>query len=557
MSDLVADVLKDKGPCLSSTVLRVLIDEHKMSPETARQRVRRRPPDIRTLENLPFPRNAKFLYFQSQYGSPVFWKGLIKALEESSPGYASVLAALTERGGILPKRHFPIACGAPIEQQGHMPWETILQRLVHAKLLDEFDIPGIGPCIGYARNDAAHFATEIAQMKARLIVETIMLKAVRNWARNLGLGSYHKFALRDEGELPRVGTFAWDLTAPSYIAPLRGKSGTGKPNPGFLACDILLGKVVTEAGAKPFLRKCATLQSLKKIGRCMYIFVANGYSPAALSAVRRAGVLPATPESLFGSEVAEAFIELTNILTGAANATVNPEKFDWLFKKLGKIEGAALSLRGALFEFVVADLVRKLWGAEVELNYKVRAGGVDLAEVDVVAVQKGRRIYFIECKGQAPHQTLDDDEVEKWLTERIPAVRKHALEHLGWKNLELHFELWTSGKLSNEAAARIKDAQQKISPNKYTVAHRSAKDIGELAKELNDETLKRVIRVHFLEHPFSSDEFLEPLAQEFGYIPMNGDTPLKSDVATTSGPKTLQIEHTTGTSSQSAHAESK
>lgn len=86
MADIVAHILKDKGPCLSSTVLRVLIDEYMMSPTVARQRVSRRPENIRSLKKLPFPRNAKFLYFQSDYGSPVFWQGLTKALEESSPG---------------------------------------------------------------------------------------------------------------------------------------------------------------------------------------------------------------------------------------------------------------------------------------------------------------------------------------------------------------------------------------------------------------------------------------------------------------------------------------
>src|SRR5882672_3031588 len=543
MSENITDILKREGPCLSSTVVRILVNEHRLSPEASRQRVKRRPSEIRSLDRLPFPRNAKFLYLQSDYGAPAFWKGLTQALEESSPAYAAALAALTERGGILPRNHFAIASGAPVAQQGHMSSQTILYRLIEAKLLEEFDVPGIGVCIGYARNDVAHFALQIEQMKARLIVETIMLEAVKKWARNLGLGSFNKFMVRDEGELPRVGTFAWDLTAPSYIAPLRGKSNTGKPNPGFLACDMLLGRVITEAGIQPFLRKCTTLQSLKKIGRCLYIFVANGYSPKALNAARRAGILPASPESLFGSEVAEAFVELTKILTGAANAAVDPEKFDWLFKKLGKIEGVALSLRGVLFEFVVGDLVRKLWGAQVQLNYKVREGGVEVAEVDVLAVLSNRCIHFIECKGQAPHQTVNDDEVKTWLTKRVPVVREHALKHPEWKHLKMHFELSTSGKLSDEAVTLIKEAQQGISPNKYAVHHRSGVDINDLANELKDETLKRVIRTHFLEHPFSADEFLEPLAPEFFQVPVNGEVPSRSDVAITHTPKPLQIEH--------------
>jgi hypothetical protein len=284
-------------------------------------------------------------------------------------------------------------------------------------------------------------------------------------------------------------------------------SSAGKPKPGFIVCDILLGHKQTAAGLLPFIRKCETVRSLKRVGKCLSIFVAESYSPSAFQAARSKGIVPATPESLFGEELASAFIELTKVLKQAAFVSVDPEKFDWLFRQLGKIEGAAQSLRGALFEFVVADLVRKLWGAQVTLNYKFREAGRDVAEVDVLALLVGRSLHFIECKGHAPHQTVDDSEVEEWLTERIPAIRKKALEHPDWKNLELHFELWTSGQLSEASAARVAKIQSSVPSRKYTVRWRPGEEIGNLAKSLHDDALRRVLRTHFLEHPLAAEGF--------------------------------------------------
>ena len=120
-------------------------------------------------------------------------------------------------------------------------------------------------------------------------------------------------------------------------------------------------------------------------------------------------------------------------------------------------------------------------------------------------------------------------------------VRDHALQYPEWKQLEMHFELWISGKLSDEAAAQIADAQKRISPNKYIVHYRSGDDINGLAKELNDETLKRVIQKHFLEHPFSSDVFLE--TPPISYVPFNSGMPPTPDAATSADVKPLQIEH--------------
>ena len=501
MEDIVEQVLMEFGPALSGDVSRSLTDRHGLSPAAARQRLARRSAKVKSIEDLPFPRNARFLYHTDHYGSPRFWRALEKALE-SSPAYACTLGALAARGGIMPLQHFHIACGAPLAQKRHASSEQMLEALTKAGLLQLVEAPGIGECVSYVK-DAGYLDQPIAAMKARLIVEGIVLNAVKTWARNLSLGSYGTFQLRGDHEsrLPKVGTFAWDLTAPSYLGGLRGRLENAGPKPGFVVCDILLGRVLSESGLRAFLRKCETLRALKGVGRCLQIFVAESYSKEALKLARDTGVIPATTETLFGQDVAAALVDLSRMLTDAVRLAVDPVRFDLLFRELGRIEGAANSLRGALFEFVVAEIVRKLWTANITLNHIFRDGGQDVAEVDVLAVLANREVHFIECKGHAPEGFVDMREIDKWLTRRIPTVRKKALEHPEWRHLEMHFELWTSGQLSDDARQRL--AALGSGETRYKVTVRAALEIEELVAKTNDNGLRKLVQQHFIEHPLA------------------------------------------------------
>ena len=126
------------------------------------------------------------------------------------------------RGGIMPKAHFAIACGAPLKQKGHVSPTAIFDRLHTAKLIQSLDVPSIGECVELS-NQVAPEGYELARMRARLRTEEILLRAVRDWAMKLGLASFEKIAIRGEaadGNQPRVGTFYWDLTGPSYLAPM-------------------------------------------------------------------------------------------------------------------------------------------------------------------------------------------------------------------------------------------------------------------------------------------------------------------------------------------------
>jgi hypothetical protein len=506
MTDALVKLLSIRGPSLSTDVARHLV-KAGLKPAAARKRVSRPSPGVKRLAFLPFPRNARFIYLERDFGSPRYWDALITALLSSKSAYGLALAALRQRGGIIPVKHFQIACGAPLRQRKHLAPETILQRLTKAHLVAEYFIPGVGPCAALLQGPD-RYDDGRAQIGARLLVEGILLRAIADWLRRLGIVSYAKVAIRDSGQTqPRVGTFAWDLTAPSYLGSMVQRTAGAEPKPGFVACDVLSGIQVNEEGLRPFINKCTTLRTLRRIAPCLQIFVADHFSPAAFALAKKTGIVPATPENLFGEEVGQGLAQLFELLSTAAEFQVDPETFNFVFERLSRIEGAAVNLRGALFEYLVAEIVRRQSSSpfvRIARTYKLASG--EKVEVDVVSEVQNVSVTFFECKGHQPAGVLPDQSVEHWLKQTIPRLYEYARTHPEWRSLELAFELWTTGKLSDSARIQVAELSARVRPTKYTVVVREADGIREVAKSLHDRSLLNIFNEHFFEHPFASAE---------------------------------------------------
>lgn len=485
------------GPMLSSQLGQILVSQYGLSSTAARQQISRAK-SLHRFGYLKFPKNAQFLYKQDQYMSPYFWDALRKALIETGSAYGRAIVAIEARGGVIPKSHFSIVCGSPLNQRKHLSQNIILDNLLKSKILENIELPGVGECLALARTVNNVDQKLFASTRARLITENILLKAVRTWAQNLGIASYNKILIRDEGEKqPQVGTFTWDLSGPSYLSPM--VSWTAEQiKPGFLTCDVLLGARVNENEMNTFIHKCTTLKSLKKVGRTLHIFIADRYFTAAFKLGKEHGVITTTPDALFGREVAEGLRELTTLLKQVSLSS--PEVVVKLFDKLSTIEGAAINLSGALFEFMVGHLVYKKTGANITLN-RIFKNGPDSAEVDVVAVHGDRSIHFIECKGYQSNSNIADAEVTKWLTKTIPLVRAVALNHPDWKDYTMHFEFWTTGKFSPESQAQL--AKAKANTKKYVIDYKDSYDVLKYAKDVNDSSLLKTLKEHFIEHPLS------------------------------------------------------
>ncbi|MBM3117891.1 hypothetical protein [Jeongeupia naejangsanensis] len=503
MPDVVATTLNMLGPCLSTELVAALVRDYGLTPATARQRVSRSTA-IKKLAHVVFPRGVRFVYLQSEYASPHFWTALIKRLLEHSVSYGGGLAALMARGGLMPVPHFLIACGAPVAQKGHIAARGVLDRLRAAELVKVFDTPGVGECVELAQTvDAPSW--ELSRMRARISTEAVLLNAIKDWARNLGVVSYNKVALRDEGEeQPRVGTFNWDLAGPSYLAPLtQWDKVASSVKQGYLVCDTLLGVNVEAYQLQPFIHKCVTLRSLAKVGRCLQMFVADGFSAEAFALAKENGVIPATTTHLFGQDVAKALRELTDVLNSAFVNENTLEMVTAVFNKLRHIEGAATNLRGALFEYLVADVVR-LGAAHtsIRLNEIVKDDKGRTAEIDVLAHHFDQSVRFIECKGYKPGGTVPDEMVERWLRDRIPVIRSAAEADRDWRKCRHEFEFWTSGVLSEYARGLVTDEAARV--RKYGLKLVEGAEVAQMVSATNNLALKNAFRQHFQHHPLST-----------------------------------------------------
>lgn len=509
MQNQLEQVLRDVGPCLSSVAATQLRQRFNLTESAARQRIARREFPVRSLEGLPFSKGQSFLFLANDFQSQKFFHALTAALERNNGAYARTIQALGARGGIMPLRHLASAA-ALADTPGQLSAQVLVERLVKAEVLAELDVPGEGACVGFRAT--VELDDSIAQMKARLKAEDLLLAGVKDWARNLALGSFELFNVRGGDRPPSVGRFEWDMTAPSYISGLTTwNAAAGKPNPGFLITDVLLGRSsVDERGIAPFVYKCDTLRRTGK-ARCMQVFLAEGFTHEALLQVRRCGAVPGRLDELFGRDVAKALKELIATLTQTAAQAADLEKFDFLFTSLGRFEGAAGRLRGALFEFVAAKLLEESGWLDVVINKLYRENGKDLAEVDVRA-RKEDVVLFVECKGITPGTVLDDDEVKTWLEKRVPAVAGKARQNSEYDGCQLVFELWTSGELSPQARAMVAAKQQVLRPAKYTVDVRFGRDLHGMAlrHKRRQPTLAKVLEQHYVTSPLSEVKMLVP-----------------------------------------------
>lgn len=509
MSEVAQILLKD-GPVLSSELAKKL-EAKGMSAQTARQRIVRAGEDVVRLPGIVFPHRARFLYHQKDWGSERFWAALIRDISTASPAYGAALAALQARGGIVPRHHFSIVSGSPIRQKGQISSDTVLARLEAVRLVRSADVEGIGPVV--VLNAGGQIgAFEDHHLRSRLIVENILLLAVRDWAKRLGMASYEKIAVRGDGPLPQFGTFNWDLCGPSYLAPIVRRDQNGKPKPGFLVCDVVSG-VMDENAVGAFVRKFKLVSAPKNMSPFLPVLIADGFTREAFRLGRSHGLMLATPKNLFGKDVAVGLATLLETLGRAAAVAVKrPEVMGELFDKLGAIEGASINLRGALFELMVAHVTQALGGGSIDVGATV-ANKTFHAEVDVRRVLAAD-VYLYECRGYQPDHLIDLDAIEHWLTDRVPGVYGAMRQEQRFQGMNFHFEFWTSGGFTPEALGRLEKARAQT--KRYSISCKAAAEVRAEVAKLTRSGVAEMLDQHFFQHPVArfSRKYDAPKAYE-------------------------------------------
>lgn len=500
MTDLLVKILELDGPCLTSVLAQKIVEESGISHAAARQRVSRAKKGVNTLAYMPFQRNTRFIYLEKDFGSPRYWDNLIDSLIDSGSAYGLALAALKARDGICPLNNFPAVSGSPKQLKKHLSPGVILERLEQAKLVEVIEVPSVGPCISLIERDYEYYEDKFVGLYARTLTESIVLRAFAVWAKNTGMVSYGKIALRGDSPQPAVASFEWDFSAPSYLGGL-SKQLTDKTLPGFVVCDVAIGSAMTEGAVKAFLNKCKTIRNLKNIGNCLQILIASKFEKEAFLLAKKNGVMPVKPETLFGDEVGEALATLSKTLSGASRFIFDPEILAQVYERLSVFEGAVSMIRGAYFEMFVSEIMRRQGYNDVRINEKLKTEDGKEAEIDVIAISNNQEIRFIECKGYSPHAVLPDKEVNTWLSQRVNRAFKYAKKHPDWKHLSIIMELWTTADLSQEAHSLIQAAITKTKPTRYQVKLYERESITKAIGKLGDISLSESFKTVFLNDP--------------------------------------------------------
>jgi hypothetical protein len=501
----VEQLLHDIGPGISSRITAALV-ERGISADAARQQVSRARDSVRRLYGLTLPRKEKFLYLDSQFGSHAYWEALSRDLDATNSVYGAALHGLIARAGMVPRGCFDVIAGAPIKQKGQIGAATVFERMEAARLVRSVAVEGYGTCVALDGNGTFGHG-DVAFMKARLATESILLLAVRDWVRKLAIVSYNKVAIRDvnQTERPTFGTCRWDLCGPSYLRPFVRRGSGDKPKPGFIVCDAFANDGLGAEQIKYFLRKCQLLAPFAKLSPFLPILVADRYSKDAFAAGKSAGILMATPETLFGDEVAAALSSLLRTLTkAAAVAANNPDKIYELFSILGRIEGAAANLRGALFEMVVGFLVRERQGNSIDIGERVTDPETGRsAEIDVRRVKESQECWSYECKGHQPSDVVTLSMAEKWV-DKIGVIHKVLRRERRFQGCKFGFEYWTCGNFDAEAVDYLKSVQS--ARPKLHLGWRDGAAVREYAATTNKKSVLDTLDEHYFRHPVKTFE---------------------------------------------------
>ena len=493
MADQIESYLSKHGPSRSSLVVTALRSSG-LSAEAARQRISRARQPVRRFPVPMLPKREAFLYLEKDRNSELFWTNFLRDLRATGSVYGAAIDGMIARGGLIRCDQFPVISSAPILPiEGQLSVELVAKRLVQSGFMKEAYLDNV-----------AHYELPLslaisspARLKARDLVERILLDGMREWARKIGLASFNTVRIRMDPDLRPIGPFAFDLAGPSYLLPLQG---AGKP--GFLVADVFAEGRLTADEVQFFIRKAKMLRStLNDIG-ILSIIVAEEFSGEALTAGHAAGVAMATPKDIFGKRVGAAISALLEVLNNAAAyASSSPERLMSLMDNLFDIEGRNGNLRGVLFELVSGYLARRD-AASIDMNIiaKDPATG-NTADIDVLKVtHQSASVTAIECKGKEPGGALSIAEVEEWLR-KIPTFRAHFRGHSSFREAEHRFEIWTSGTINQDALALLE--HEKAKRTKAPIAWKDGQSVLQLATAGKEKGISDALKQHFLRHPLS------------------------------------------------------
>jgi hypothetical protein len=342
------------------------------------------------------------------------------------------------------------------------------------------------------------------RLLATHLSETVLLNAVITWAQKLGFGSFNQFQIRAGEELPIVSGLAWDMSAPSYMRPIR-KMVDGKLMPAFFVCDVNLNGPLDKGCVAAFIHKHDVASAPRNVAPILPLLIGDVFTQEAYDLAKQKGVMAVTVADLFGDDVRKALQDLINLLSDAgATASVNPEHLATVLNKLSKIEGAANNLRGTLFEFVAGSLLKDVEAEgflEIGKKHREQKTGKQF-EIDILLNQEAKnRAVIIECKSKIPGALVSLEEVEHWYDNRVPLIYQTLENSYRLEGREFVFELWSNGGLHSDASTWLE--AQKPKSKEYKVGWKDGPALKTYSNKATSSAIRQALKDHYFLHVYS------------------------------------------------------
>lgn len=199
--------------------------------------------------------------------------------------YGFAIDGICARGGIVPISEFDIVSGAPLRLKKQVISEWVALKLIQLKAMRVEEIQGAGPCYVASPHILNRFSDPNTWgFPTQRIVERLALEGLREWIGKNSVGAYTKIAIRNEDQSNQVGSFLWDLTAPSYLSPIRRnvtRNSTACIFPGFVVADSFVTRTLENVHIQYFLCKTQVYERTSNSGKLLPILMAQEFSEHA------------------------------------------------------------------------------------------------------------------------------------------------------------------------------------------------------------------------------------------------------------------------------------
>lgn len=320
------------------------------------------------------------------------------------------------------------------------------------------------------------------------IAKNFLLTQFSEWSKNIGLVSFNSAKYYSE-----FGKYQFNFVAPSYIGTLPRKTTT-KVIPGFVVADFLIYNTINEKQIEFLINKVSALKSQKNIANFIPFLIVDSMDTQALNKLKSNGIVVAFVHELFDSQYKDLLHSLINLVTNAgAILKKNPDEYLSIVSKLNKlVEGKTNNLRGDLFELAVGYYQGRVCQS-IDIGKSILTQEGQKKEIDVFGVTNDK-IFICECKGY--NHKVTKEEIEKWLGENIPVIRKWLLAQEAYSNKSLVFEYWSTGGFSDDAITVLSD--RKCKTTKYSIEYYDLDQIIKKSKKAGSKKFTEIIREYYV-----------------------------------------------------------